>query len=82
MQNPRSQRREGVVASRTHARAGATTTRSIQGCESCLQRRQSVRFRMDVPHMFYMRPAPLGESSGAVGKVRCRHVRAHDHIDI
>lgn len=39
MQNARGQRREGVVASRTHARAGATTARPIQGLQASLQRR-------------------------------------------
>ncbi len=66
MQNARSQRREGVVAFRTHARAGATTAGPIQGFQASLQRRQSVRLRMNVPHMFYMRSYPWVESSRAV----------------
>ncbi len=56
MQNPRGQRREGVVAFRTHAPAGATTAGPIQGLQASLQRRQSVRLRMNVPHMFLYAP--------------------------
>lgn len=66
MQNPRGQRREGVVAFSTHARAGATTAGPIQGLQASLQRRQSVRLRMNVPHMFYMRSYPWVESSRTV----------------
>lgn len=43
MQNARSQRRKGVVASRAHACADATTAGPIQGLQASLQRRQSVR---------------------------------------
>ncbi len=52
MQNARRQRREGVVASRAHARAGPTTAGPIQGLQASLQRRQSLRLRMNVLHMF------------------------------
>ncbi len=66
MQTPRGQRREGVVAFSTHARAGATTAGPIQGLQASLQRRQSVRLRMNVLHMFYMRSYPWVESSRTV----------------
>lgn len=56
MQNARGQRREGVVASRAHARVDATTARPIQGLQASLQRRQSVRLRINVPHMFLYAP--------------------------
>lgn len=65
MQNTRSQRREGVVASRAHARADATTAGPIQGLQASLQRRQSVRLRINVPHMFHIRSALRGVSSEA-----------------
>lgn len=39
MQNARSQRRKGVVASRAHARVDATTASPIQGLQARLQRR-------------------------------------------
>ena len=56
MQNTCGQRREGVVASRAHARADATTAGSIQGLQARLQRRQSFRLRRNVPHMFLYAP--------------------------
>lgn len=56
MQNARGQRRKSVVASRAHARADATTAGPIQGLQASLQRRQSVRLRMNVPHMFLYAP--------------------------
>jgi len=58
MQNARGQRREGVVASRAHAhaRADAMTAGPVQGLQASLQRRQSVRLRMNVPHMFLYAP--------------------------
>lgn len=56
MQNARGQRRKCVVASRAHARVDATTARPIQGLQASLQRRQSVRLRMNVPHMFLYAP--------------------------
>lgn len=52
MQNARGQRRKSVIDSRAHARAGATTAGSIQGLQARLQRRQSVRLRINVLHMF------------------------------
>lgn len=61
MQNARGQRRKDIVASRANARAGATTTRPIQGLQAKLQRLQSVRSRMNVLHMFLCAPIP-GES--------------------
>jgi len=42
MQNACGQRRKGVVASRGHARADATTVGPIQGPQASLKRRQSV----------------------------------------
>jgi hypothetical protein len=56
MQNTRGQRRKDIVASRAHARAGATTAGPIQGLQARLQRHQSVRLRMNVPHMFLYAP--------------------------
>ncbi len=56
MQNARGQRRKDVVASRAHARADATTAGPIQSLQARLQRRQSVRLRMNVPHMFLYAP--------------------------
>lgn len=56
MQNARGQRRKGVVASRAHARVDATTAGPIQGLQARLQRRQSVRLRMNVLHMFLYAP--------------------------
>lgn len=56
MQNARRQRRKSVVASRAHARAAATTAGPIQGLQASLQRRKSVRLRMNVPHMFLYAP--------------------------
>ena len=56
MQNARGQRRKGVVASRAHARADATTAGPIQGLQASLQRRQSVRLGIDVLHMFLYAP--------------------------
>lgn len=65
MQNARGQRRECVVASRSHA--DATTASSIQGLEAGLQRRQRVRLRTNVLHLFYMRSCPWGGKLGRVG---------------
>ena len=73
MQNTRSQWRKGFVASRAHAYADATTAGPIQGLQASLQRRQSVSLRINVPHMFYMRANPLGESSEAGDKARNGH---------
>lgn len=68
MQNTRGQRRKDIVASRVHARSNATTASPIQGLQASLQRYQSVRLCTNVPHLFYMRANPLGESSEAGGK--------------
>lgn len=56
MQNARRRRRKGVAASRAHARTDAMTAGPIQGLQARLQRRQSVRLRMNVPHMFLYAP--------------------------
>lgn len=56
MQNTRGQRRKDIVASRAHAGADATTAGPIQGLQARLQRRQSVRLRMNVLHMFLYAP--------------------------
>lgn len=61
---------KNVFTSLTHTRAEAKTARPIQGVQAGLQRRQSVRLRMNVPHMFYMRPDPGMESSETVAAPR------------
>ena len=63
MQNARGQRRKGVVTSRMHAHAGATTARPIQGLQASLQGRESVRSRRNVLHMFLCTPAPGGSQA-------------------
>lgn len=68
VQNARGHGRKGVAASRAHAHAGATTAGPIQGLQARLQRRQSVRLRVNVHHLFYMRPDARGESSEAERK--------------
>lgn len=65
MQNACSQRRKSIVAFRAHAHTNATTVRPLQGLQTHLQRRQSVRPRMNVLHMFYMRSSGRLESSEA-----------------
>lgn len=54
--NPCGQRRKGVVASCARTRADATSAGPIQSLQASLQRRQSVRLRVSVPHMFLYAP--------------------------
>ncbi len=56
MQNARGQRREDVVVSLARDRLDATAARSIQDLQARLQRRQSIRLRMSVLHMFLYAP--------------------------
>ena len=56
VQNARSHRRKDVVSFFVRPRADAMTAGPIQGLQARLQRRQSVRLRVNVHHLFYMRP--------------------------
>lgn len=68
VQNALGHGRKGVVFSFARPRADATTAGPIQGLQARLQRRQSVRLRVNVHHLFYMRPDARGESSEAERK--------------
>ncbi len=64
MKDASGQRCKGVVGS-ARGRSHATAAGPIQSLQSGFQRRQRIGLRTYVLHLFYMRPAPGGVSSGA-----------------